>query len=106
MNRLKLSLGAAAACAACCALPLVAPWVVAGVVPWVVHYAASAVVGTSIAALWQCRQELLAVAGVALLSLAALWAWRRRQSRRPASPGPSCGCEQTACSTERCRPRT
>lgn len=94
MNRLKLTLGAASACAACCALPLALP----------IGLAAAA--GTSIgAALWLCKEELLLAAGVATLAAAAVWAWRRRQSRRQAVAGAVCGCNQAACATERCRPQ-
>ena len=72
----------AAACAACCAVPLLG--LASGL----------AAFGSAMAA---CADELLPVAAVLLtgaLALAGVWWWRRRQAAR----GGACGCTGT-CST-------
>jgi len=83
MKSWRVLLGLAAACAACCAIPLLG---LAG---------GLAAFGSAVAA---CADELVPL-GIALLiaaaGLAAWWAWRRRRSA--ASAG--CGCAQQACAT-------
>lgn len=83
MKSWRVLLGVGAACAACCALPLVG-----GV----------ATLATTASALLACADELAplawAAAGVALVA-GALWFWRRQAARRAAS----CGCGPAACGT-------
>jgi hypothetical protein len=82
MRPWKMSLGLGAACAACCAIPLL------GVAGGLATFAS---------ALWACADEFIPatvwLAAVAV-GFAALWWWRKRRSV-PASP---CGCS-TSCST-------
>jgi hypothetical protein len=74
MKSLKLALGLGAACAACCAIPLLG----------------GAALATSAAALWACADELMPFALV-LLALSALWLlWRRRAAQCAA-----CACAST-----------
>jgi hypothetical protein len=82
MKSWKVMLGLGAACAACCAIPLLG---LAG---------GLAALGSALAA---CADDLLPLAGALLaaaLALAAAWGWRRRQARRNAA----CACTN-ACST-------
>ena len=76
MKLWKLLLGLGAACAACCAIPLLG----------------GAALVSSAAALWACADELLPVA-MLMLGVAAFWFWRRQVARRAA-----CECP-TACAT-------
>lgn len=82
MKPWKLTLGLGAACAACCAIPLI------GVAGGLAAFASS---------LLACADEFLPLAAILLLfALGALgFGWRkRRQTQRDAS----CGCS-TSCST-------
>jgi hypothetical protein len=75
-------LGLGAACAACCAIPLL------GVAGGLATFAS---------ALWACADEFTPTAiglGAVAAALAAVWVWRKR---RPAQSG-ACGCA-TSCST-------
>lgn len=85
MRPWKLMLGLGAACAACCAVPLLAA---AGGLS-----AVSAVA----AALWACADELIPAAlglgAVAALGAGGWWLWRQRLSRRR-----QCACTG-ACAT-------
>lgn len=83
MKSWKVAFGLGAACAACCAIPLVG---IAG---------GLAAFGT---ALMACAAELLPAASVLLataLVLTATWWWRRRQAAQNAT----CGCSRS-CSTD------
>jgi hypothetical protein len=83
MKSWKAVLGLGAACAACCAIPLLGA---AG---------GLAAIGAALAA---CADELLPAAGVLLagaLALGAAWWWRRRQAQHRAA----CACPAT-CATE------
>ncbi len=83
MRPWKVMLGLGAACAACCAIPLVG---LAG------GFAAFG------SALWACADEFVPVTivlGAVAAGLAAVW-WRRKRER--ARTG-TCGCK-TACSIE------
>lgn len=82
MRPWKVMLGLGAACAACCAIPLLG---LAG------GLAAAA------SALWACADELIPaviVLGVVAATLIGVWWWRKRGAARAGS----CGCE-TSCST-------
>ncbi|MFG6432848.1 hypothetical protein [Roseateles sp. LYH14W] len=83
MKPWKLALGLGAACAACCAIPLLG---IAG---------GLAAFGS---ALWACADEFLpaaAVLAVIAVGLLGVWWWRRREAARRAK----CACAE-ACSTE------
>lgn len=80
MTSWKLGLGAALACIACCAVPLIGG-------------AALVSLGAALSPLLACAAELLPLAGVTL-AVWAVWVWRRRRAARNAK----CGCS-TACST-------
>lgn len=83
MKPWTVMLGVGAACAACCAIPLLG---VAG---------GLAAFGS---ALWACADEFAPVAialGLVATALAGLWFWQGRRARRKAA----CGCAGT-CSTE------
>lgn len=68
MKSWKLILGVGAACAVCCAVPLLG----------------GAAFVSFVAALWACADELLPVALLAL-TLSVLWLWRRRRATRLAA---------------------
>ena len=75
-------LGLGAACAACCAIPLL------GVAGGLAAFAS---------ALWACADKFISAAvglSIVAMALAGLWLWRKR--RIPAAN--SCGCV-TSCST-------
>ena len=81
MRSWKVMLGLGAACAACCAIPLLG---LAG------GFAAAA------SALWACADEFIPAAivlGVVAATLLGVWSWRNRTAERAVS----CGCE-TSCS--------
>jgi hypothetical protein len=81
MRSWKVILGLTAACAACCAIPLLG---LAG---------GLAAFGS---ALWACADEVLPLAAmllVAAFALTGVWWWKRRQARNV-----SCNCT-TSCST-------
>lgn len=83
MKPWKVALGLSAACAACCAVPLLG---IAG---------GLAAFGS---ALWACADELLpavAVLAAVAAGLLGIWGWKRREAARRAK----CGCVQS-CSTE------
>lgn len=80
MSSWKVMLGLGAACAACCAIPLLG---VAG------GLAASA------SALWACADEFVPEAialGAIAAALAGLWFWRRHRAARSSA----CGCAATS----------
>ena len=82
MRPWKLMLGLGAACAACCAIPLL------GVAGGLAAFAS---------ALWACTDEFIPAAtllGVIATGLAGVWWWRKRRT----TDARSCGCE-TSCST-------
>lgn len=82
MKPWKLTLGLGAACAACCAIPLIA---------------AAGGLAAFASSLLACADEFLPLAAILLLlALGAIGfgGWKRRQSQRNAS----CGCP-TSCST-------
>lgn len=82
MKSWKVVLGLGAACAACCAIPLL------GLAGWLATF------GSALAA---CADEFLPSAAVLLavaMGLAGVWLWRRRQATRR----DTCGCT-TSCST-------
>ncbi len=82
MKPWKITLGLGAACAACCAIPLIA---------------AAGGLAAFASSLLACADEFLPLAAILLLlALGAIgfgW-WKRRQSQRKAS----CGCS-TSCTT-------
>jgi mercuric ion transport protein len=83
MRPWKLMLGLGAACAACCAIPLL------GVAGGLAAFAS---------ALWACADEFIPAAvvlGLIAAALAGLWWWRRHRAARSAS----CGCA-TPCAPE------
>lgn len=76
MKPWKVMLGIGAACAACCAIPLL------GVAGGLATFAS---------ALWACADEFIREAialGTVAAALAGLWFWRRRRLER----GGACGC--------------
>lgn len=82
MRPWKVVLGMGAACAACCAIPLLS---VAGGLT------------TFAAALWACADDFIPTAiglGVVAVALVAFWLWRKRRSAQASI----CGCA-TPCST-------
>ena len=82
MRSWKVILGLGAACAACCAIPLL------GMAGGLAAFAS---------ALWACADEFIPAAivlGAIAAGLTGVWWWRRRT----ASQASSCGCE-TSCST-------
>jgi len=82
MRSWKVMLGLGAACAACCAIPLLA---------------AAGGLAALASALWACADEFIPAAvvlGVIAAGLAGVWWWRKRKATRA---GP-CGCA-TSCST-------
>lgn len=89
MKSWKVVLGLGAACAACCAIPLLG---LAG---------GLAAAGSALAA---CADELLPLGAALLaaaLALAGVWGWRRRQARRDSA----CACADTcATSASGCQP--
>lgn len=84
MNSWKLSLGLGAACAACCAIPILG--------------AAGGVAALG-SALWACAAQLWPVAGVLAVVAAGLigvpW-WRRRQLARRCVAGCASSCSLDA----------
>jgi hypothetical protein len=83
MKPWKVMLGLGAACAACCAIPLL------GV---------GGGVGAFASALWACADEFIPAAivlGAMAAALTVLWWWRKRG----VAQANSCGCA-TSCSTE------
>jgi len=83
MKSWKAALGLGAACAVCCAIPLLG--------------LAGGLAATG-SALLACADELLPLAAALLavaLAVATVWWWRRRQAARSAA----CGCANT-CSTK------
>ncbi|WP_343623409.1 hypothetical protein [Roseateles puraquae] len=82
MKPLKLMLGLGAACAVCCAIPLL------GLAGGLSAFAA---------ALWACVDEFVPAALVLLVVAAGLVVLRLRK-RRAAATGGGCGCA-TSCST-------
>ncbi|MBL0726520.1 hypothetical protein [Piscinibacter sp. HJYY11] len=83
----KAGLGVGAACAACCAIPLLG---MAGVAGGLAAFGA---------ALWACIAELgLVVLALGAVGVGVLIAWRRRQARRCAPRATSCDCS-SSCST-------
>lgn len=89
MKPWKAALGVGAACAVCCAVPLVG-----GAVALAAGSTAIAAVGATLLA---CADELLPLAGV-LLALAVAggaWVWWRRRAARNAQATAGCGavCE-------------
>lgn len=83
MKSWKAALGLGAACAVCCAIPLLG--------------LAGGLAATG-SALLACADELLPLAAALLavaLAVATVWWWRRRQALRSAA----CGCANT-CSTK------
>lgn len=83
MRPWKLMLGLGAACAACCAIPLL------GVAGGLAAFAS---------ALWACADEFIPAAvvlGLIAAALAGIWWWRRHRSPRAGS----CGCA-TPCAPE------
>jgi len=87
MNAWKLVVGAGAACAACCAAPLLGG-IAAWVLPWSVATAAWASRAGGVPAL-----AALLLAGTVLGAGIAVW---RRRKRRAVEPGP-CGCPPGRC---------
>lgn len=82
MRPWKVMLGLGAACAACCAIPLL------GLAGGLAAFAS---------ALWACPDEFIPLAvvlGFVAAAVAGLWWWRKRRSTRAGS----CGCAPT-CST-------
>lgn len=82
MKSWKWALGLGAACATCCAIPLL------GVAGGVAAFGS---------ALWACAVDLAPAAlllGVVAGGLVGAWAWRRRQLARRGA----CGCAGTTCS--------
>lgn len=95
MKHWKAALGLGAACAACCAVPLLG-----GAALLTAGSATLAAVGAALAA---CADEL-AIVGVALLAAGVaigVIAWRRRRSARSDACAPAASCS-TECHT--CRP--
>lgn len=86
MKPWKLVLGAGAACAACCAAPLLSAMVALGI--------GSGVVAGSAGALSAFTQSWLPLAagGVAIVAGAALVAWKRK---RPTKAPADCGCSKS-----------
>jgi hypothetical protein len=82
MKSWKLMLGLGAACAACCAIPLLG---------------AAGGLAVFASALWACADEFIPAAiglGAFASALLALWLWRKRRSAQ----ANTCACT-TSCST-------
>ena len=69
MKSWKLTLGVGAACAVCCAVPLLG----------------GAAFVSFVAALWACADELLLPVALLAFTLSVLWLWRRRRATRLAA---------------------
>lgn len=89
MKTWKLTLGLGAACAACCAIPLIA--------------AAGGLAAVS-GALVACADELMPLTGVLVLlagaAFGAYW-WRRRRALRTSSCGCAVSCTTGSCDAAR-----
>lgn len=83
MKPWKLVLGAGAACAACCAAPIIGGMAALGVGSGLFA------VGVSTLSAYLESWVPLAAVGAALAGIAAVVAWRRK---RPAQPATGCGC--------------
>jgi LPXTG-motif cell wall-anchored protein len=88
MKPWKLVLGAGAACAACCAAPIISGMATLGV--------GSGLFAGGVGALSAYSESWvpLAAGGVALAAVAGLVVWRRRRETEPTAGG--CGCSSTA----------
>ncbi|TWO70971.1 hypothetical protein FN976_11635 [Caenimonas sedimenti] len=89
MKPWKLVLGAAAACAACCAGPIIGGMAALGVGSGLLAGGAGAL------GAYLDSWVPLAIAGVALAAVAVVVAWRRSRATQSASGG--CGCPGTSC---------
>lgn len=95
MKSWKLVLGAGAACAACCAAPIIGGMAALGV--------GSGLFAGGVGALGAYIGSWvpLAAGGVALAAVAGVVAWRRRRATE-AAPG-GCGCSSTPAAANSCR---
>ena len=93
MKPWKLVLGSGAACAACCAAPLIGGMAALGV--------GSGLFAGGIGALSAYTESWapLAAGGAALAAVAGLVAWRRN---RPPQPATGCGCASSATPAPSC----
>lgn len=92
MRPWKAALGVGAACAVCCAVPLLG-----GVAALAAGSTALATLGSTLLA---CADEFVPLAGVMLALAAAggglVW-WRRRVARKAQAQTKACGCAPGAC---------
>ncbi|MDB5913175.1 MAG: hypothetical protein JWP22_1850, partial [Ramlibacter sp.] len=95
MKPWKLVLGAGAACAACCAAPLIGGMAALGI--------GSGLFAAGVGTLGAYTQSWLPLAagGVALAAVAGIVAWKRK---RAAEPAMACGCSSSAEAPSACGP--